>query len=154
MKLAIQSDCLNQAREFFESAGSHGREGTGLLFATPQENTLLVTRFIAPDQIAGIDSCWVEVTLKGKLEIAAALGPNELIAARIHSHPAGAFHSSVDDRNPGLTAEGAWSIVVPFYGLGLRRGINVCAIYQRKGGKWRRLTSDEIAEQISVVHDC
>jgi hypothetical protein len=153
MKLVIGSDCLNDAREFFEAAGAHGREGTGLLLAKPGAKTLLVTRFIAPDQVTGRDSCWVEVTLKGKLELAAAFAPDELIAARIHSHPCEAFHSPVDDRNPGLTAEGAWSIVVPYYGLGLRRGISACAIYQREDGKWRRLISDEIADQISIIHD-
>jgi proteasome lid subunit RPN8/RPN11 len=151
MKLMIRSDCLRDAREFFEAAGAHGREGTGLLLAEPGANTLLVTRFIAPDQITGSDSCWVEVTLKGKLELAAALAPNELIAARVHSHPGEAFHSSVDDRNPGLTAEGYWSIVVPYYGLGLRRGISACAVYKREEGKWRRLISDEVTDQISII---
>lgn len=153
MKLVIGSDCLNQAREFFETAGAYGREGTGFLFAKPRGESFQVTQFVAPDQITGRDSCWVEVTMKGKLEIAAALAPDELIAARIHSHPSEAFHSSVDDRNPGLTAEGAWSIVVPYYGLGLRRGIDACAIYQRQNGKWRELMSDEIAAEISIVHD-
>ena len=152
MKLVIGSDCLDRAREFFETVGAYGREGTGFLFAKPQGESLRVTQFIAPDQITGRDSCWVEVTMKGKLEIAAALAPDELIAARIHSHPSEAFHSPVDDRNPGLTAEGAWSIVVPYYGLGLRRGIGACAIYQRENGKWRELLSHEIATGISIVH--
>jgi len=151
MKLVIGSDSLNQAREFFERVGSYGREGTGLLFAKAQGATLVVTRFIAPDQVTGRDSCWVEVTMKGKLEVAVALAPGELIAARIHSHPGEAFHSSVDDQNPGLTAEGAWSIVVPYYGLGLRRGISACAIHQRKDGNWRRLRSDEIADCLSII---
>ncbi len=113
----------------------------------------MAKRFVAPDQVTGRDSCWVEVTMKGKLEIAACLAPDELIVARIHSHPGQAFHSSVDDRNPGLTAEGAWSIVVPYYGLGLRRGISACAIYQRRHGEWRELASDDIAMEVSIIDD-
>lgn len=152
MKLVVYLSCLKDAREFFEDAGAYGREGTGLLLGTRERGILTAKRFIAPDQVTGSNSCWVEVTMKGKLQVAASLARDELVVARIHSHPNEAFHSAVDDRNPVLTAEGAWSIVVPYFGLGLRRGLRACAVYQRMNGHWRYLSFNEI-QQVAVIDD-
>jgi hypothetical protein len=57
----------------------------------------------------------------------------------VHSHPAGAFHSPADDANPVLSHEGAISVVVPYFGLGLRRGVAACAVYRLTAGRWRAL---------------
>lgn len=81
----------------------------------------------------------VEVTRKGQMELVLALGAGELCVARIHSHPYEAFHSPADDANPALTHEGALSIVVPYFGLGLRRELDACAVLRREEGRWRDL---------------
>ena len=78
----------------------------------------------------------MEVTEKGKLDLAVGLGSNKQYVARIHSHPVEAFHSATDDANPALTHDGALSIVVPFFGLGLRHGLDSCAVYRLLGGRW------------------
>jgi hypothetical protein len=153
MRLVIHLSCLKEAREFFEAAGSYGREGTGLLIGSLRNDVVVARRFIAPDQVTGRDGGWVEVTMQGKLYVAANLHSDEVIVARIHSHPSRAFHSAVDDSNPVLTAEGAWSIVVPYFGLGLRRGLETCAIYQRRLGRWQELTANEIMQDVSVIND-
>src|SRR6266567_1599435 len=57
----------------------------------------------------------------------------------VHSHPAAAFHSPTDDANPALSHEGAVSVVVPYFGLGLRRGLAACAVYRLSAGRWRPL---------------
>ena len=46
----------------------------------------------------------LEVTRRGQLQLATALGPDDLYVARIHSHPGEAFHSPADDANPGAAA--------------------------------------------------
>lgn len=95
------------------------------------------TRLVVPDQRAKpAPFCSVEVTLQGKLQLATALDPDELYVARIHSHPGLAFHSPTDDANPAITQEGALSIVVPFFGLGLRHGLDACAVFVRRGTGW------------------
>jgi hypothetical protein len=108
-------------------------------------------RAVFPDQRAG-RTCghWVQVTERGKAELALALGPDETYAARIHSHPGHAFHSATDDRNPGLRYEGALSIVVPFYGLGLRAGLRACGVFVRRDRRWQALPPGPDREQ--VVH--
>lgn len=129
---------MEQARGFLEAAGSFGREGTGMLAGTVNGVERRITRFVAPQQRAGeFPNCWVQVTHRGKHELALALGPDELWIARIHSHPGEGFHSPTDDANPGLTAEGALSIVVPYFGLALRRGLEACALHEYRDGVWR-----------------
>ncbi|HEV2173646.1 MAG TPA: hypothetical protein VGR71_08765 [Nitrospira sp.] len=153
MILQIPQVVLDDARSYFESAGASGCEGTGMLAGKmTSEDVQTVTRFFAPDQIAApVPGCWVEVTEKGKLQLAVSLKADELWVARIHSHPAHAFHSPTDDANPGLTAEGSWSIVVPFFGLGLRSGIDSCAVYRLSGTKWQRLDGAQVQMQVQLL---
>lgn len=132
MPLHLNTALLKQAQELFEERGSHGLEGTAMIAGPPP-------RLIIPDQLArrtpyGVS---VELTTQGQWDLAAALGPDETYLARIHSHPGEAFHSSTDDRNPVITFDGAISIVVPYFGLGLRRGLCACAVLRMTNGTWQ-----------------
>lgn len=146
----IAASALETARAFFEQQGAFGYEGTAMLAGTTGAG---ITRCVIADQrprrLSGGVS--VEVTDNGKLELAAALALEERWLARIHSHPAEAFHSHVDDVNPALTASGALSIVVPFFGLGLRRGLEACAVHVYAGSEWVALVPDELADYLVVV---
>lgn len=151
MTLILSRRALEDARLFFEETGSRGLEGTGAIAGVIRGGVQYANRFVAPDQRASRDrGCSVEVTQQGKLQLACALEPEERFFVRIHSHPGEAFHSPIDDRNPFLTAEGSWSLVVPFFGLGLRQGIQACAIYRFSAGEWKRLQQDEAAAEIRV----
>lgn len=131
--LSVDARLLDEARTFFEDRGALGCEGTAMIAA----RGLTANRLVIPDQRATpAPHCSVEVTLAGKLELASALDPDERYVSRIHSHPGLAFHSPTDDANPALTHEGALSIVVPFFGLGLRHGLAACAILVVRNGRW------------------
>jgi hypothetical protein len=146
----ITLDVLEQARQFFEERGSHGFEGTAMIAAGPDR---VGKRLVIPDQRAGAaPKCWVEVTAKGKLELAAQLGRDEIYVARIHSHPMDAFHSPTDDINPALTNHGALSIVAPFFGLGLRHGVDACAVYLLGREGWEYLeVGAHRAEELGIT---
>jgi hypothetical protein len=134
MTVLIASVVLDEARTFFEDQGAVGCEGTAMVAGAIDG---VADRLVIPDQVSTtVPRCSVEVTARGKLELAVALAADERFVARIHSHPAGAFHSPTDDANPALTLEGALSIVVPFFGLGLRRGLDACAVYRLAAGRW------------------
>jgi hypothetical protein len=125
-RLVIPMSMLDEAREFFEERGATGCEGTAMIAASMN----VATRLVIPDQVATpVPECRVDVTATGKLSLAVALPPSEQYVARIHSHPGQAFHSPVDDANPAITHTGAISIVVPYFGLGLRHGLHPCAVY-------------------------
>ena len=132
--LTINAVTLDVARNFFEDRGSYGCEGTAMIARSAETGA---TRLVVPDQHAGpAPSCWVEVTDTGKLELAAALAADERYVARIHSHPMDAFHSPTDDKNPAVTFLGAISIVVPYFGLGLRHGLDACAVLELTAHGW------------------
>jgi hypothetical protein len=150
LPIRIAASTLEDARVFLEGQGAYGFEGTAMLAGTPEDG---ITRCVIPDQRPyrigkGVG---VEVTDKGKLELASALALEERWLARIHSHPDEPFHSPVDDKNPALTAEGGLSIVVPFFGLGLRRGLEACAVHVFTAGKWIEIPAANVCEYAVVV---
>lgn len=142
-RLHLRAAVLEEAREFFERCGVAGCEGTALIagtFAEDQPKQLVGDTLVIPDQQARPVPCAsVTVTETGDLKLAAALQPGQRYLSRIHSHPGQAFHSSTDDANPALTHEGAFSVVVPYFGLGLRAGLDACAIYVRLHHQWVEL---------------
>jgi len=134
--LVLTSKVLQDARTFFEDRGTLGLEGTALI----KKGTGL--ELVIPRQNAHRDAYGhvnVEVPREGQMDLALALGPDDLYVARIHSHPGDAFHSAADDGNPVISFEGGISIVVPFFGLGLRRGLDACAVYHFHNGGWVEL---------------
>jgi hypothetical protein len=146
---SIAAAALETARAFFEQQGAYGFEGTAMLAGTAAG----ITRCVIPDQRPyrtrlGVA---VEVTDQGKVELAGALALDERWLARIHSHPGEAFHSHTDDTNPALTADGSLSIVVPFFGLGLRRGLDACAVHVYRGGDWRTIAPADVPDYLVVV---
>ena len=147
--IVIPESVLEDARLTLEEAGAHGSEATGLLVAGPDR---VVHRAMFPDQRAGrYPSCWVQVTEVGKAQLAAALTADETYVSRIHSHPGDAFHSPTDDKNPALRFEGAMSVVVPFFGLGARLGLDACAIYVRRNRSWHELPVGSKRDEVVVV---
>lgn len=135
--LLVGASVLAEARDFLEECGASGKEGTALIAGTLAAGA---RRLVIPSQEAGTyPNSWVRVTPVGDLEIAAALDRGQRYLCRIHSHPGEAFHSPTDDANPVLTHDGAFSIVVPFFGLGLRHGLGACGVFQLKKERWREL---------------
>lgn len=132
MTVIIDIQTLDQARVFFEDCGTLGCEGTAMIASDGHE-----TRLVIPHQEATpVPYCTVSVTTEGKLALLGALRDGETFVSRIHSHPALAFHSPTDNSNPAVTFEGALSIVIPYFGLGLRHGLDACAVLQRRSGHW------------------
>jgi hypothetical protein len=136
---------LEEAGTFFEACGACGCEGTALVAGTVDDDgTLHGDTLVIPDQAStAAPHASVTVTPAGDLELLTALRRDQRYLARIHSHPGLAFHSRTDDNNPALTHQGAISIVVPFFGLGLRHGLDACAVYVREKRRWRELPAGD-----------
>lgn len=139
--VSLTDHVLNDVARFLTERGAFGYEGTGLIACSPADSGWISERLVVPDQRAKrqMGGCSVEVTQKGKDELLTSLGTEQRYLLRVHSHPGEAFHSATDDRNPVLTHHGALSIVVPFFGLGLQRGLDACAVYRLSGGRWLEL---------------
>lgn len=146
LRVRLTGDVLSEIETFLTECGAAGAEGAGLVACQAADAGGWVSvRFIAPDQHAYVGDlgCSVEVTEVGKVQLVQALGRGEMHLVRVHSHPGRAFHSPVDDRNPALTHEGALSVVVPYFGLGLHRGLDACAVFRLEGGRWRERSLGE-----------
>lgn len=147
--ISIPGSVLAETGAFLEDRGALGREGTALLVA---DHAGLVNRVVIPDQVAGeYPESWVEVTEAGKLQLAAHLRSGEVYASRIHSHPGNEPHSMTDDANPAITFDGALSIVVPFFGLALRQGLDRCLVYRLANGHWRELRGTTRDDAVRVA---
>jgi hypothetical protein len=134
--LVLTTRVLEEARLFFEDRGTFGLEGTAMIKAGSDVELVVPRQNARRDAYGHVN---VEVPREGQMDLARALGDDEIHVARIHSHPGDAFHSAADDANPVISFEGAISIVVPFFGLGLRRGLDACAVYLLQGGRWVEL---------------
>jgi len=134
--LILTSEVLAAARNFFEDRGALGLEGTAMIKAGRDIDLVVPRQLAQRDRHGNVN---VEVPREGQMDLALALGADELYVARIHSRPGDAFHSSTDDANPVITFEGGISIVVPFFGLGLRHGLDACAVYRFTAGEWVEL---------------
>jgi hypothetical protein len=67
----------------------------------------------------------------------------EVLAAQVHAHPTGAFHSDTDDAFPIVTAVGGLSLVVPDFA---RHGVLIprSAAYRLDAEGWKRVDLDTI----------
>lgn len=148
--LQLPAQVLDEARAFFEERGSHGLEGTAMIKAGSETRLVIPTQHARRDSRGGVN---VEVGRQGQMELVRALGPADLYVARIHSHPGEAFHSAADDANPVITFDGAISIVVPYFGLGLRRGLSACAVFRHERGRWIELPSGSPRDRWVVVEE-
>lgn len=148
--LLLPSGVLEEARMFFEERGSLGLEGTAMIKAGSDTRLVIPTQHARRDSRGGVN---VEVGRDGQMELVRALGPGDLYIARIHSHPGDAFHSATDDANPVITFDGAISIVVPYFGLGLRRGLSACAVYRHDKGRWTELSSGPVRDRWIVAEE-
>jgi hypothetical protein len=150
----IPHSVLEECRSFFQDRGSHDFEGTAILagvLVSPQKVT--ITRVVIPEQIATTSEfgCSVELTERAHFTLPDLLLPGQLFFARIHSHPARAYHSSADDSNQILTHQGAISIVVPHFAK-LPVDLPRCAIFQldfKRG--WVQLSKREIHSRFEIV---
>lgn len=75
---------------------------------------------------------------------------DEKLVAQVHSHPGAAYHSHGDDRHATSYHPGAYSIVIPDYGIDVRSPFD-CAIYVHDGHSFRLLDSTEVARLVSVA---
>jgi hypothetical protein len=154
VEFTIPISVLEEARAFFQLKGRDGCEGTGLLIGVFCDAThASVTRVFFPEQVCR-KSRWgvaVDLTKRAHYTLPDELKGEERFLARIHSHPAEAYHSERDDDNQVISHRGAISIVVPFFG---RDSINLrkCAVYvldHLEG--WTPLSLEEIERHLKIV---
>ncbi len=75
---------------------------------------------------------------------------DEVVLCQLHTHPAGAFHSSADDRGAITDEIGFLSLVLPNFGTG---GLETAEVFQRTKLGWEHLASAISGGLIHVFDD-
>lgn len=139
-----------------ESAGtlrslSDGRREAVILWTgTPQAEEALVRRIVVPSQRAGV--LHFDVSLRERLRIAHQLAScGEKLLVQLHTHPAEAFHSPVDDRLALPRHTGAISIVVPDFAETWDGDLQQVSVNRHLGaGVWEELDGEVVSMLFEV----
>lgn len=110
-----------------------------------------ITKLHVPKQDTG--PLHFNVPLRERLRILANVSAeDEFILVQLHTHPAEAFHSPVDDRLAITKHTGAISVVVPWFahdwtGDFAETSVNYCI----GGGRWAELSHADVIRLFEVV---
>lgn len=75
---------------------------------------------------------------------------DEILFAQVHTHPAEAFHSFVDNNHPISHRVGFLSVVIPYFGKGVT-SLSQCKVYEYEGkANWNEMKKDEIEKKFEV----
>lgn len=140
----IWEDTLSALRKYSKTS-SEGLVYWGGIIGATQE--LIVSSLLKPNhspqggrvKLADKESATLVRTLYNR---------DEKLIAQIHSHGGQAFHSHGDDLYATSFHEGFFSIVVPYFGVGINK-ISECAVYEYRGG-FQELPQQEITERFKV----
>jgi hypothetical protein len=150
-KLVVACDVRAATETFISERGERRYEAVVFWFATIDDvGDAQVQSAYVPDQTPLSTDDGIGVYIDGDAITRAilALANDEIIAARVHSHPNLAYHSVTDDLNRLISHDGAISIVVPYFG---RYGLNprLCSVNEfRLGRGWQELPVDDVRERI------
>lgn len=129
----------------YSNTSSEGLVYWGGIIGATQE--LFVTSLLKPNHIP--QGGRVKLTDKEAATLVRTLfNRDEKLIAQIHSHGGQAFHSHGDDLYATSFHEGFFSIVVPYFGVGINK-ISECAVYEYRGG-FQELSQQEITERFKL----
>lgn len=155
-RFVVPGDVLAQTLAVLQGAGRYGNEAFVNWGGLVRDDgaTLQIVSAVVPDQRAHQTPDGLLVTVDGQslFEVNRALYKRgEVLAAQVHSHPDGAYHSSTDDCFSLVTLTGALSVVVPRFGTDGLNGCRGWAWYRLTGlGQWALLGPED---KVEIVHE-
>lgn len=112
--LIVNRAVIQTTLESLQTAGHRGNEGVVLWLGIRDGHKIRVTEAYVPEHEATGD--YFRIPPKSMQALLSHLGTTGFsIAAQVHSHPEGAFHSRADDRWAIVRHLGALSLVVPHF---------------------------------------
>lgn len=148
---------MQETIAFLRTQGASKKEGIVLWRGTVESHMVgRVTAAIVPEQTA-LSSAFtghVTVPLEARSRITRQLDQlGEVLLAQVHSHPADAFHSDVDDQHSIVLHKGALSIVVPNFGAVAFEDLSETETYRLiRWPTWQRLSAPE-RQRLLVLED-
>lgn len=149
----VDAPVLQQTVEALRSFGRSGNEGFALWVGTIANDRASVTQCLVPKQnsIQSEDGVGYFIESSTLFALNRYLSEQKLrLIAQVHSHPTEAYHSSADDAYAVVTAEGGFSLVVPYFARGPAL-IASWAVYRLRDRRWRQLPLRDVQAVFSVA---
>jgi hypothetical protein len=146
-KVIIPESALSTVIAFMRSAGRIGCEALALWVGEQEGERFEVREAYIPEQrcIRGEAGLLVHVDEEALHQMNVWLFEKRYtIAAQLHSHPTGAYHSETDDLFPIATKRGSFSIVVPDFARDPFH-FRHCAVYRLNERGWAELGVEDTA---------
>ena len=143
---------LNETVEALRAFGRSGNEGFALWAGHIAGTVARVEQCIVPEQnsIQSEEGVGYFIDSSTLFKLNRYLSDRRLrLLAQVHSHPTEAYHSTTDDAYAVVTAEGGFSLVVPYFARG-PASIPTWAVYRLRRGRWTALPTREV-ERAFVV---
>ncbi len=150
--LHIPRTALEETIDALRAFGRRGNEGFALWVGTIADDRARIEQCLVPEQnsIRSEDGVGYFIDSTTLFAINRYLSERRLrLIAQVHSHPTEAYHSSTDDAYAIVTAEGGFSLVVPYFARG-PASIPAWAVYRLRQGRWTAVPADEV-ERTFVV---
>jgi hypothetical protein len=146
-QFSVPSRLVNASESFLQEQGRAQHEAVVLWIGRVVSDTeAVVDDAYVPDQtpIESDDGVGVYISGEAITKLILSLEGDQRVLARLHSHPAFAYHSETDDLNRLISHEGAISVVVPYFArLGIR--LDICSTNELDAnGVWRELAPVEV----------
>ena len=152
-RYVVSAEVLNDTTAMLAEPGRQGLEAVVVWLArkVTDEDVEILAAY-RPHQIAyaSPSGLAVEVPPDAISNLIAALPDGVFVAARVHTHPTGAYHSHVDDQNMLIGHHGAISIVVPHFAS---KGIDflTSSVNElRQGEGWVELSPREVTARFTI----
>ena len=145
-KYYIPDSVFNNTVSHLRKVGDSYKEGIAYWSGVLDKNEAHITRTIFADNYPEFqnEERFARVSLDAALKIGEEIHKNnEILFAQIHTHPAKAFHSFVDDEYPISHRIGFVSIVIPNFAQNIT-SLSKCKVFEYLGkARWSELSHQE-----------
>lgn len=149
-RVRIPLGVLDRTLAALKGHGDMGLEAHALWVGRPRDGSFAVTDVWFPRQRRM--RCSYEVAEAEEFRINRMLDRRGLATmCQVHTHPAGAYHSAVDDAGSALSLPGSLSVVVPNYGRIRGSDLSECAVYMYDGACWHAMPGGEVRRTFQVT---
>lgn len=148
--IVLPRDVLDRTLAALREQGDRGLESHALWVGRVRDGQFTIVDAWFPRQRR--TPCSYTVSEPEEFRVNKRLNAAGLVAmCQVHTHPAEAYHSPIDNEGSALSLPGSLSVVVPNYGRVRDGGLSGCAVYKYDGGRWLAMPSREVKRTFRVT---
>ena len=148
-RIVLPRGVLDRTLAVLRGQGDRGLESHALWVGRRQNGSFVIVDAWFPRQRR--TPCSYTVSESEEFRINRRLNAAGLVAmCQVHTHPAAAYHSSIDDGGSALSLPGSLSVVVPDYGRVRGGCLSGCAVYVFDGKDWLAMPGSEVERAFQV----